>query len=265
LELLTIGNNVSIGSFALFGCVELESFTLGSDTTIGDFAFYNVASLKEVDLSNVKSVGMYAFSGAKTQDLWWYKEQYTYAYDFKKINGELVAFDYMYSTYAPVFESVDLSAVEFVGEGAFSNNRSLKSVVIGANIGEVLMPETGEVRTANKVPYGLFAECSSLTSVELPATVSAIGSFAFYRTGLQSVNLENVDNIGTSAFVSTALTEVTLKSGVVIGDGAFMYCEDLATVNGLDKAAVIGAASFGASGLTEVVLTDVVEIGDLLL
>ena len=263
LTSLEVGSNVEIGTLAFFGNVSLATFKLGDNVSIGDYAFFNVAGLTDVDLSKVEKIGAYAFSGSKTQDFWLYDNVWMYAYDVRVMNGEFVAIDFMYSTFAPAFTSVDLSSATEIGEGAFSNNRAINNVVIGENIGEVTFDEAGERKVIpNKIPYALFAECNGLTSVTIPETVSAVGAYAFYRSGMEKVNLENVSEIGGSAFTSTYVTEISLKNGATVGEGAFAYCYDLAKVNGLENASVLKSHAFIGAALTEAKLTNVTEVGD---
>ena len=262
LSSLKLGSNVEIGEFAFYGNVSLTTFELGDDAVIGDGAFYNVASLTSVDLSKVKRIGAYAFSGSKTQDFWIYENSLMYAYDMRVMNGELTAIDYMYSSFAPSIVSIDLTSATEIGEGAFANNSKLTTVVLGENIGEILVVEEEETIVPNKLPHGMFADCESLKVVVLPETITALGAYAFYRTALESINLECVDSIGESAFISTALTNVTLKKEATLGTAAFAYCDKLETVNGLEGVSIIGEIAFMGTALTEANLASVKEIGD---
>ncbi|MBP3422895.1 MAG: leucine-rich repeat protein, partial [Clostridia bacterium] len=266
LTTLEIGSNVEIGKAAFSGNVKLTTFTLGDNATIGEYAFFNSVSLTTADLSKVEKIGAYAFSSSSTPDIWLQeidgKEQKMLAYDLRMVNGELEIVDYMYSSFAPSFTSIDLSSVKQVGEGAFAYNRVLESVVIGENIAEWTVVDGVEKLEKGKIPKAMFAECKALENVVLPATVSAIGEMAFYRSNLQSVNLENVSYVGKGAFTSSALKEVTLKEGATVGQNAFAYCEDLVKVTGIETVKLIEASAFASTALTEVKLTGVTEIGD---
>lgn len=104
---------------------------------------------------------------------------------------------------------------------AFTGNKKLKSVKIGANI--------------KAVPAGAFKGCTALTSVSFGANVQTIGKQAFSGCkALKSVTLgSKVTSIGDGAFQSCAkLTKVTVKSAKLktIGKNAFSGCKKLGTI-----------------------------------
>lgn len=76
-----------------------------------------------------------------------------------------------------------------------------------------------------------FNNCTDLTSVTLPNSVTSIGDYAFYEcTSLTSVTLPNsMASIGNYAFASCrGLTSITIPASVTsIGDGAFQMCSNL--------------------------------------
>ena len=139
------------------------------------------------------------------------------------------------------------------------------------------------------IAAGTFIDCLTLQSVELPSSVTEIGSYAFAYTGLTEVTIpEGVTTIGDSAFQHCyGLTGVTIPAGVTtIGASAFFSCSSLAEVtipagvttievsafDGCEKlsevtipASVteIGTYAFAGTGLTSVTIPeDVTTIGD---
>ena len=79
-----------------------------------------------------------------------------------------------------------------------------------------------------------FSECSSLTSIELPSSVTHIGDYAFkWCSRLTSIVLpSSVTHIGNSAFWwCSSLTSIELPSSVThIGDRAFLGCRSLTSL-----------------------------------
>ena len=85
------------------------------------------------------------------------------------------------------------------------------------------------------------AQCTSLTSVDIPNSVASLGDSAFvYCYRLTNITMPgSVTSIGIHAFAYTGLTSVTIPSSVInIGDGAFYYCNRLMaiTVDALNPA-----------------------------
>ena len=80
---------------------------------------------------------------------------------------------------------------------------------------------------ANNIGNWAFSNCSNLTTVSIPNSVSWIGERSFYRCGLTSVMVgNNVSTIGKYAFAScTKLTSVTIPNCMwFIDEGAFENC-----------------------------------------
>ena len=240
LHSLTIGNNVEIGNSAFMGAAELETVTLGEGAIIGDSAFFNTPMLKNIDLSKVKSIGASAFSG-------------DVVYQFSDVNMQEPAIDadreYRYSYYAPALTTVDLSSLEFLGEGAFEFCRSLTSVTLGQGI--------------EKIPARAFNLCIKLTDINL-ASIKEIGENAFCKADVKNADLSSAEKIEKYAFVyNKNLAEIVFgKDGVVLGEGAFSYCTALQNVTGSALIAEVGNYAFAYTSVTSIDLTGATRIGD---
>ena len=141
-----------------------------------------------------------------------------------------------------------------IGNSAFYNCSSLTSVTI---------PES-----VTSIGESAFCYCSSLTSVTIPAGVTSINNAAFECCrSLTSVTIpEGVTSIGNSAFYNcSSLTSVTIPESVTsIGERAFCYCSSLTSVTILEGVTRIGYAAFeGCYSLTSVAIPEgVTSIGD---
>ena len=113
--------------------------------------------------------------------------------------------------------------------------------------------------TATKISGYAFSNCSGLTSVTIPDSVTSIGIYAFSGcSGLTSITIPNsVTSIGESAFSScTGLTSVTIPDSVTsIRSWVFFGCSGLTSVTIPNSVTSIdGYAFFNCSGLTSVTI-----------
>ena len=76
-----------------------------------------------------------------------------------------------------------------------------------------------------------FRNCTGLTSIDIPSSVTSIGDSAFGGSGLTSITIPNsVTSIGYYAFSCTGLTSITIPSSVTYIDRAFALCRDLTSI-----------------------------------
>ena len=116
----------------------------------------------------------------------------------------------------------------------------------------------GGVYTSNdKLGYAAFSDCSGLTSLTIPSSVTSIGEYAFDGcSGLTSLTIpSSVTSIGESAFEGcSGLTSLTIPSSVTsIGGSAFFGCSGLTSFTIPSSVTSIGWGAFcGCSGLTSI-------------
>ena len=237
----------SIGARAFMGTA-IGSVIIGSNVrTIGESAFMNceqLVSLTFAQNANLAEIGAYAFYGSYLSEL--------------VLPDSVTALGAMAFANCPLLADVTISAsLENMGERVFLNDTRLMRVEFreGASVigdyafvaldGTQLMP----------MPY--------LAEVIIPASVKAIGSYAFAgNTALTSIDLSGVVYIDSHAFYqTTSLTDVTLDEATsYIGVSAF----EESAVENIDLSGVeyFDARSFYGTAIGNTDFTDALEIGD---
>lgn len=136
-----------------------------------------------------------------------------------------------------VLENLTLkSAVKFIGKSHFSPCfDTLKSVTIENGIAEI--------------PPSCFSNCSKITEITIPASITSIGESAFYGTSLKNLEIPNgVQTIGKSAFSNTRLVSVSVPASVTtIGENAFV-AQATTNVTLNKKTNEISGSPWGATG-----------------
>ncbi len=173
------------------------------------------------------------------------------------------------------------STLTSVGNGAFSNNRNLKSISIPdsvtsigysafygcSSLEQVNLPDGLEA-----LEFDLFRDCSALSQITIPESVTAIGNNVFTGTALYN-NFENSDedvlylnnhlikakntlegeysikegtkSIADHAFWNCRITGVTIPDSVkTIGENAFYNCTKLENIIIPDSVETIGENAF---------------------
>ena len=131
--------------------------------------------------------------------------------------------------------SIEIPAsAETIGENAFNRCKALTTVTFEK--GSQLKTIEGGYYDKTTDCYGAFSDCTSLTSIEIPASVETIESTAFKRcTALTTVTFEKGSQlkiIELDTFRSChSLTSIEIPASVeTIGAAAFIYCTALTTV-----------------------------------
>ncbi|GHT01699.1 hypothetical protein AGMMS49525_03180 [Bacteroidia bacterium] len=259
IKTVTIADGVtSIGSEAFYGCTGLTSATIPNSVTyIGDVAFSSSTPFYNNQPNGVVYFGkvLYAYKGTMPSNT-----SLTIQSGTTSISA--FAFDGCTS-----LTSVSIpNSVTYIGKYAFRDTPFFNNQPNGVvYFGKVLYAYKGTMpsNTSLTIQSGttaisalaFFYNCTGLTSVTIPNSVTSIGSNAFgHCTGLTSVTIPNsVTYIGDAAFdhCSGLTGSLTIPNSVTsIGSNAFGYCTGLTSVTISNSVTYIGVAAFQYTGLT---------------
>ena len=219
LKSVTLSNSLKIiGRYAFSDCKSLRTITIpNSVTTIEDYAFQGCSNLTTASVpKTVKTIGIDVFnkcpklnstSSSKIKTAYFNRIKYRIVDDsaktcavtpekFEERNGTRNLYTSSYQGYTIIPEKVKLFNDEYtvvaIDEQAFRESA----------VTQIELPNT--IKT---IGLGAFHNASQLSSIEIPASVTSIGQYAFERTRLK---------------------ELTIPATVTsVGGGFVSYCSDL--------------------------------------
>lgn len=216
-----------IGVHAFSGCQKIEKLTLEnqdfSNAFFGGGAFYDTAYINNqseyIYLDNTKTI-LYKYNGTTEENL------------------------------------VLPDSIKYICEGAFSNNKSIKKISFntdvffcgGANFaGCTYLSEVNLPSKLTSIPEKMFNNCSSLTNIVIPNTVTYIGNLAFSLSAIENIILpDSVITTDSYAFQQCLeLKSITLSSNLIeIGIGLFKGCTSLVEINNTSSITTISTKAF---------------------
>ena len=185
---------------------------------------------------------------------------YKYDYNEETTDGKLSILD-LYD--AKIIEG-GAAYISYYGKDKYTSNDELGDFAFYecSGLTSVTIPSS-----VTRIGEDAFFRCSGLTNLTIPSSVTSIGKDAFFRcSGLTSLTIpSSVTSIGEFAFSGcSGLTSLTIPSSVTeIGEFAFYGCSGLTSLTIPSSVTEIGSSAFsGCSGLTSLTIpSSVTEIG----
>ena len=219
---ITSGTNIENSAFS--GCTSLTSVTIpDSVTSIGSYAFAACVDLTSITIpDNVINIGIGAFNGCSSL------ESMTIAFVGNKANKTSSdTYQYPFGYIFGTSSYTGGTAVEQRYYGSSTSSTTYDTYYIPSSLRSVTV-------TGGNILYGAFYNCSMLTSVTIPDSVTSIASCAFEAcSNLTSITIpDSVTSIGWSAFEAcSGLTSITIPDSVTsIGSSAFSGCSNLTSI-----------------------------------
>lgn len=200
-EIIIPNTVVSIGEDAFEQCSKMTSIEIpNSVTNIGRYAFLYCTGLTSITIpENVTSMGLSAFSGCNKLTTVYWNAKDCYCDDgYTHTSG---------------------------GSGPFSYCSQISSFIIGQNVRTI----PGYLCYGFALSYGTK---NLLTSVNIPASVTQIGKYAFTGCAIDTITIpDNVTSIGERAFMGCSLTSIKIGNNVTsLSTEVFGQCSKLTTV-----------------------------------
>ena len=238
----------AIGEGAFLNCNELVSLRLPASLSSFDPAMLGCKKLTDLTVSeknpNFSSFGGVLFSKDKTTLVYYLPTRENAEYTVPDGTKEIA--DKAFSENVSLTKVTLPASLERVGANAFSNCMSLETVSFAAESKQLVIDDRAFNNTA-------------VSSVSLPAGVSALGDEVFTNSALAEIEFaanSSLTALGNNVFSNTDLVNVTLPAGLrVLGNSVFRNCTLLESAVLPEGLTTMGDATFyGCSALTSVSL-----------
>lgn len=267
IENISFGGNINLFPETFKGYTALQSFSAGGDLCAGESAFEGCINLAHLSFAKFNEIGIKSFKNCSAlssldiseSDLTEIPDEAFYGCSGLSVlvlsnNIERIG-DFAFS-YCPLKEISVSGNLGEIGDAAFSGCGDIAEITVDVSNINYLFKNGCLISVRdNKLIKGL-ADCV------IPQGISVIGCGAFENCTLltQLTIPESVTAIEDLAFCNTSLTEITLPDGVtVINYGLFKECENLSSISLGGYISKIEASAFYLSGIKKITLPDSVK------
>ena len=248
----------SIAEYVFQGCSNLRTITIKAGATgISGGTFAGCSGLTNIVIdggsANYKIINGILFDKAQQTLIKYLASNTTDSYNVPSTVTRIDSFAFAGCTNLKTINFENDSQLNSIGNSAFSNCSQLTSIKIPDSV--------------TSIGGAAFNGCAGLTSIEIPDGVTSIGNTAFSGcTGLTSITIPGgVTSIEAWTFNDcTSLTSITIPDGVTsIGDAAFSGCTGIISITIPDGVTSIGLSTFSdCSSLKSITIPDgVTSIG----
>ncbi len=248
--------DVVLGKSAFAGCTQLLNLNVSntaSVTEIGESAFEGCSRLSTLVIpATTATIGNSAFKGCTNMSTVAFAE-----------NGVAIEFGSSVFAGCQQLRSIHLPAtVETFDGSVFDGCDNISEIVVDSD-NPALVAEDGVLYNKSKTEVMYYPRAKEVDFSALPTTLTKIGAAAFQNNPkISTVEIPaNITAIGDKAFDGCInLTNVSFAgtNEITFGDYAFSNCPELATITLPEATTAIGAYTFYKSGLTEFTLPEAV-------
>ena len=236
----------------------LTSVTITDSTIIPNSAFAQLLSLTSVELSDsVEQIGSGALYGTSLTS-------FRIPQSLTEINTKIGSTGSIDLYIDSVEHYVSIAQVQLLPQGTLTDTNHKLRLFIGNN--EVTSIDLSSMTSLETISDYKFSECRDITSITLPNSVTEIGNYAFYGTGITSITLPtNLTTIKTRAFAYTGLTTIALSPILTnIESAAFAYTslssinvpKEMQTIKGFNNISTLASVAFEANSTLQTIGDD---------